>query len=102
MISFGMEAAGPILKLLRERSVCAPQYLSAGTCTSPMVSCSILYDMKLLFLITLQRYKDIRDSRYKKWIFTGIVAGSVSPTAYSLRYQLYVDSTLSHTHGRRS
>src|SRR5690606_31298443 len=31
MISFGMDAAGPILKLLRERSVCAPQYLSAGT-----------------------------------------------------------------------
>jgi len=35
MISFGMEASGPILKLFRERSVCAPQYLSAGTCTSP-------------------------------------------------------------------
>src|SRR5690606_16783936 len=47
MISFGIEAAGPILKLLRERSVWAPQYLSAGTCTSPIVSCSILYDMVL-------------------------------------------------------
>src|ERR1700755_832091 len=42
MISFGMDASGPILKLLRERCVCAPQYLSAGTCTSPMVSCSVL------------------------------------------------------------
>ncbi len=45
MISSGMVPAGPILKLLRERSVCAPQYLSAGTFTSPMVSCSILYSM---------------------------------------------------------
>ena len=33
----------PILKLFRERSVCAPQYLSAGTFTSPIVSCSIRY-----------------------------------------------------------
>ena len=37
-----MLAAGPILKLFLERSVCAPQYLSAGTCTSPIVSFSIL------------------------------------------------------------
>lgn len=32
-----MEAAGSILKFLRERSVCAPQYLPAGTFTLPMV-----------------------------------------------------------------
>ena len=38
-----MEARGPILKFSKERSVCAPQSLSAGTFTSPMVSFSILY-----------------------------------------------------------
>src|SRR5690606_21556748 len=43
--SSGIDAAGPILKLLRERSVCAPQYLSAGTRTSPIVSFSILNDI---------------------------------------------------------
>src|SRR6218665_2309583 len=37
-----MLASGPILKLLRLRSVCAPQYTWAGTFTSPMVSVSIL------------------------------------------------------------
>ena len=42
-ISKGIEAGAPILKLLRERSVCAPQYLSAGTSTFPIVSFSILY-----------------------------------------------------------
>ena len=45
-----MLASGPILKLLRERSVWAPQYLSAGTFTSPIVSCSIRYSI-LNFLI---------------------------------------------------
>ena len=48
MISRGIVPAGPILKLLRERSVCAPQYLSAGTFTSPMVSCSILYSIVIM------------------------------------------------------
>jgi hypothetical protein len=38
-----MDADGPILKFFRERSVCAPQSLSDGTLTSPMVSFSILY-----------------------------------------------------------
>ena len=37
-----------ILKLLSERCVCAPQYLSAGTCTSPMVSFSLRYSIGLL------------------------------------------------------
>jgi hypothetical protein len=41
MISRGMLPGGPILKLLRLRSVCAPQYLSAGTFTSPIVSFSM-------------------------------------------------------------
>src|SRR5690606_3687179 len=39
------DADGPILKLFRERSVWAPQYLSAGTFTSPMVSFSIRYSI---------------------------------------------------------
>ena len=43
------KASGPILKLLRERSVCAPQYLSAGTFTSPMVSCSVLKSIVIQF-----------------------------------------------------
>ena len=38
-----MEAGAPILKLWSERAVCAPQSLSAGTFTSPIVSFSTLY-----------------------------------------------------------
>ena len=41
----GMLADGPMRKLLRLRSVWAPQYLSAGTCTSPIVSFSMRYSM---------------------------------------------------------
>ena len=43
MISSGMGSLpAPIGKLFRLRSVWAPQYLSAGTFTSPMESCSVL------------------------------------------------------------
>jgi hypothetical protein len=51
MISAGIEAGEPILKLLRERSVWAPQYWFAGTFTSPIVSFSILYSIRYLFTI---------------------------------------------------
>ena len=41
MISSGMVSSPtPMGKFRRERSVCAPQYRSAGTRTSPMESCS--------------------------------------------------------------
>ena len=36
-----IEPERPILKLFLERSVCAPQSLSAGTFTSPIVSFSM-------------------------------------------------------------
>src|SRR5690606_880776 len=73
MISLGIEAEGPILKLLRERSVCAPQYLSAGTCTSPMVSCSIRYDMESLFLYVakVRRYRrceNVSHIALRRWL----------------------------------
>ena len=35
----------PMGKLFRLRSVCAPQYLSAGTRTSPIESCSMRYSI---------------------------------------------------------
>src|SRR5690554_4824709 len=41
MISSGMLAGGPITKFPRDLSVCAPQYLSSGTFTSPRVSFSM-------------------------------------------------------------
>lgn len=40
--SLGIEAAGPLEKLKIKRWVCAPQYLSAGTMTSPIMSLSSL------------------------------------------------------------
>src|SRR5690606_14736631 len=69
----GIEAEGPILKLLRERSACAPQYLSAGTCTSPMVSCSIRYDMESLFLYVakVRRYRrceNVSHIALRRWL----------------------------------
>ena len=42
IISLGIEAGFPILKLFLERSVWAPQYLSEATFISPIVSFSIL------------------------------------------------------------
>ena len=48
MISTGMLASGPILKLLRDRSVCGPQYFDSGIFTSPIESCSILYFIDIL------------------------------------------------------
>jgi hypothetical protein len=42
MISFGIEAEAPILKLFLERSVCAPSIYQLNFSTSPMVSFSIL------------------------------------------------------------
>ena len=51
IISSGMfSRPAPIGKLFRLRSVCAPQYRSAGTRTSPMESCSVLYVMLFLSL----------------------------------------------------
>ena len=48
MISRGMVSIPmPMGKCSRLRSVCAPQYLSAGTRTSPMESCSIRYSNSL-------------------------------------------------------
>ena len=43
MISIGIDAEGPILKLLIERCVCGPQRASLGTCTVPNVSFSSRY-----------------------------------------------------------
>ena len=43
-------AAMTNFELLRERSVCAPQYLSAGTCTSPMVSFSMRKLITYIFI----------------------------------------------------
>ena len=42
----------PILKLFLDLSVCAPQYLFAGTLTSPMVSFSNLYSIFLCLSFT--------------------------------------------------
>ena len=42
----------PILKYFNERSVCAPQYLSAGTLILPKLSDSILDAISVLSYIT--------------------------------------------------
>ena len=57
MISRGMVSSPtPMGKLFRLRSVCAPQYLSAGTRTSPIESCSMRYSIFLLLCGFLLEY----------------------------------------------
>ena len=48
MICPGMLAGSPMGKCILLRSVCAPQYLSLGTCTSPMLSFSMRNSMSQL------------------------------------------------------
>ena len=58
----------PIRKLLRLLSVCAPQYLSAGTLTSPIESCSVRYSISyylvssLIYLMSGQKSLPITDT----------------------------------------
>ena len=53
IISIGIEPLGPILKLFLDLSVWAPQSLSEGTFTSPIVSFSILYPIQTLIILQI-------------------------------------------------
>jgi hypothetical protein len=53
MIGWGMRSP-PILKFSSDRSVCAPQYRSAGTSIGPKVSVSVRVDV-MIFLYFMPR-----------------------------------------------
>ena len=64
MISSGMVSCPcPMGKFCRLRSVCAPQYRSSGTGTSPMESCSILIFMRFSSCFSMISVRNIRVKR---------------------------------------
>ena len=64
-----MEPSGPILKLFLERSVCAPQYLSAGTLILPkLILNGVFFAYVNGYSISKSNASNYRDPAFKEFL----------------------------------